>query len=164
MEVTIASIHGDEPVKACDGILIVPDVALKNVDKDAYDAIIFPGGLAGSPKMSQCELVGDILKHHHDKGKLIAAICLGPTVLHANGIGYGRKITSYPFGKESLLEKYDYVEEPIVQDGNIITSRGPGTVWNFALKIAENLVGIEETKKVAERNLLADFLDKNTFE
>ncbi|XP_070495489.1 protein dj-1beta-like [Chironomus tepperi] len=163
LEVTIASIHGNEPVKACDGILIVPDIALKNADKDAYDAIILPGGLTGSPNMSQCELVGDILKHHHDKGKLIAAICLGPTVLHANGIGFGRKITSYPPGKELLSEKYDYVENPIVQDGNIITSRGPGTVWNFALKIAENLVGIEETKRVAERNLLSEFLDKKTF-
>lgn len=163
MDVKIASIHSDEPVIACDGIAIVPDISLKSVDKDEFDAIILPGGITGSPRMVQCKIVSEILKRHHDKGKLIAAICLGPTVLQANEIGFGRKITSYPPGKELLSKFYEYVEESVVQDGNIITSRGPGTVWNFVLKVAENLVGIAETRRVAERNLLEPFLDKSVF-
>lgn len=160
---TIASINGKEAVKTAEGILIMPDVALEDVDKDAYDAILLPGGITGAPNMCESELVGEILKHHDSKGKLIAAICMAPTVLLKSGIGFGRKITSYPTSKNELIGKYNYVEEVVVQHGNIITSRGPGTVWNYSLKIAENLVGIEETKRVAEVNLLTEFLDKNTF-
>lgn len=85
---------------------------------------------------------------------------MSPTVLLANGIGLGRRITSYPKTKDVLMESYEFVEEDVVQDGNIITSRGPGSVWSFTLKIAQNLVGIEETKRVAEVNLLTEFLDK----
>lgn len=132
--------------------------------EDAYDAILLPGGITGSPNMVACEYVGEILKRHDSKGGLIAAICMAPTVLLANGIGYGKRITSYPQSKEALMSKYIFVEEAVVQDGNIISSRGPGTVWNFALKIVENLVGVEETKRVAEVNLLTEFLDKKTIQ
>jgi protein DJ-1 len=161
--VTLASIDGAEAVKTAEGILILPDVSLDSVDKDAYDAIVLPGGVSGSPNMCKSELVGEILRHHHGKGKLIGAICMAPTVLLQNGIGVGRKVTSYPKSRDVLAEKYNFVEEDVVQDGNIVTSRGPGTVWKFKLKIAEILVGIEETKRVAEVNLLTEFLDKNVF-
>ncbi|KAG5683585.1 hypothetical protein PVAND_012858 [Polypedilum vanderplanki] len=163
LDVTIASIEGEEAVKTAERILILPDVSLKNVDKDAYDAIVLPGGTSGSPNMCKSELVGEILRHHHSKGKLIGAICMAPTVLLKNEIGIGRKVTSYPKSKEVLAEKYEFIEAPVVQDGNIVTSRGPGTVWQFTLKIAEILVGIEETRRVAEVNLLTEFLDKNVF-
>lgn len=160
-EATIASIHGREAITTAERILITPDIALTEVvDKDAYDAILMPGGVTGSPNLVKCKLVGEILKHHHARGKLIGAICMSPTVLLANGIGLGRRITSYPKTKDVLMESYEFVEEDVVQDGNIITSRGPGTVWSFTLKIAQNLVGIEETKRVAEVNLLTEFLDK----
>lgn len=156
---TIASIHGREAVKTAAGILITPDIALTEVvDKNAYDAILMPGGVTGSPNLTKCKLVGEILKHHHASGKLIGAICMAPTVLLANDIALGRRITSYPKTRDELSEKYEFVEEDVVQDGNVVTSRGPGTVWRFTLKIAENLVGIEETKRVAEVNLLTEFL------
>lgn len=159
---TIASIHGREAVKTAEKILILPDIALNEVvDKNAYDAILMPGGVTGSPNLVKCELVGEILKYHHSKGKLIGAICMAPTVLLANDIALGSKITSYPTTKSELSQKYEFVEEDVVQDGNIITSKGPGTVWRYTLKIAENLVGIEETKRVAKVNLLTEYLDKN---
>lgn len=85
---------------------------------------------------------------------------MSPTVLLANDIALGKRITSYPKTKDELSKKYEYIEEDVVQDGNIITSRGPGTVWRFTLKVVENLCGIEETKRVAEVNLLNEFLDK----
>lgn len=156
---TIASIHGKEPVKTAAGIHITPDIALTDVkDRNAYDAILMPGGVTGSPNLSNCKLVGDILKHHHASGKLIGAICMAPTVLLANDIALGKRITSYPKTRDELSKKYEFVEDDVVQDGNIVTSRGPGFVWRFTLKIAENLVGIEETKRVAEVNLLNEFL------
>lgn len=137
----------------------MPDIALANVaDKNAYDAIIMPGGITGAPNLVKCKLVGEFLKPHHASGKLIGAICMAPLVLLANGIALGKRVTSYPKTRKELSEKYEFVEEDVVQDGNIITSRGPGTVWRYTLKIAENLVGVEETKRVAEVNLLTEFL------
>lgn len=159
---TIASIHGKEAVKTAAGIFILPDVSLADLkDKDAYDAIIMPGGVTGSPNLVKSKLVGEFLKPHHSKGKLIGAICMAPTVLLANGIGLGRRVTSYPSVKNILKEKYEFIDDvDVVQDGNIITAKGPGSVWRYTLKLAENLVEIEETKRVAEVNLLTEYFDK----
>jgi protein DJ-1 len=115
IEVTIASIYGKDPVKTVEGILITPDVALSEVDKDAYDAVIMPGGL-GYTELMKSKLVGEILKNQYNKGKLIAGICMSPNVFLANEIGLGNKLTSYPYLTEALREKYEYLEEPVVQD------------------------------------------------
>lgn len=115
IEVTIASIHGREPVKTIQGILITPDLALSEVDKDAYDAIIMPGG-EGFVNLQKSELVGEILKNQYEKGKLVAGICMSPNVFLANGIGFGNKLTSYPYATEGLQAKYEYLDEPVVQD------------------------------------------------
>lgn len=115
IEVTIASIHGREPVETAAKIMITPDVALSEVDKDAYDAIIMPGGM-GYVNLKNCELVGEILKNQYNKGKLVAGICMSPNVFLANGIGLGNKLTSYPYETEGLKEKYEYLEQDVVQD------------------------------------------------
>lgn len=115
IEVTIASIHGREPVTLTEGIIITPDVALTEVDKDAYDAIIMPGGV-GYANLAKCELVGEILKNQYNKGKLVAGICMSPNVFLVNEIGLGSKLTSYPYANEGLKEKYEYVEDAVVQD------------------------------------------------
>jgi putative intracellular protease/amidase len=138
----------------------VPDVLLKDINIDDYDALILPGGITGTPNMLASKLVIDVVKRHYNNGKLTAAICMGPLVFMASEIGFGKNITSYPKSMDALKEKYNFVIQDVVQDGNLITSRGPGTVWQFTLKIAENLVGTEQTKLRAEINLLDDSFDK----
>lgn len=122
--------------------------------------------------MSENKELGDLLKKYEDHGKLIAAICAGkifptkiifesksniisaPTVLLAHSIGFGKSLTSYPAFKQQLSEKYNYLEDNVVHDGNFLTSRGPGTAFEFALKISEILVGSEQSKEVAKGMLL----------
>jgi protein DJ-1 len=100
-----------------------------------------PGGLAGSKAMAESALVGEILKHFEKNDKYIAAICAAPTALLKHSIGIGKHITSYPSFKDQLSEKYQYNDvDIVVQDGKLITSRGPYTAFPFALKICENLV------------------------
>lgn len=115
IEVTIASIYSRDPVRTVEGIIITPDVALSEVDKDGYDAIIMPGGL-GYTELMKSKLVGEILKNQYNKGKLVAGICMSPNVFLANEIGLGNKLTSYPYATEALREKYEYVEDAVVQD------------------------------------------------
>jgi putative intracellular protease/amidase len=131
IEVTIASIYGKEPVKTVEGILITPDIALTEVDKDAYDAVIMPGGL-GYTELMKSKLVGEILKNQYNKGKLVAGICMSPNVFLANEIGLGNKLTSYPYLTEALREKYEYLEEPVVQDKvNKRMTRQKNSLKNF---------------------------------
>lgn len=105
--------------------------------------------------MAASKLVGDLLKHQEKNGKLIAAICASPAmVLKAHEVGVGKKITCYPSFKDDLGEKFTFVDEVVVQDGQLITSQGPSTVIAFALKIAENLVGAEKTKQVSNGLLI----------
>lgn len=108
--------------------------------------------------MSASALIGDLLKHQESNGKLIAAICASPAmVLKAHGIGCGKKITCYPSFKDQLDGKFTFVDEIVVQDGKLITSQGPSTVFHFALKIAENLVGAEKANEVAKGILLKNY-------
>ena len=156
---TLASIHGKDPVKTAEGILIIPDAALTDiVDRDAFDAIVVPGGIVGSPNMASDKLVGEVLRNHFSKRKLTAAICMGVAVLLAHGIGYGKNITSYPTCKERLAKEYNFIEKMVIQDGNLITGRGPGAVWYFTLKVVEYLVGSEKAKLLADINILTEYL------
>lgn len=105
--------------------------------------------------MSESILIGTILKQQEDRGDLIAAICAAPTVLAEHGIHTGKSLTSYPSVKDKLTE-YKYVDDQnVVQDGQLITSRGPGTAFEFALKIAEVMAGADKSKEVAKGMLLA---------
>lgn len=105
--------------------------------------------------MAASSLVGDLLKNQEKNGKLIAAICASPAlVLKAHEVGVGKKITCYPAFKDDLGGKFTFVDEVVVQDGQLITSQGPSTVFAFALKIAEVLVGESKAAEVSKGILL----------
>ena len=81
---------------------------------------------------------------------LLAAVCAAPTALEAAGVLNGKRATSYP---GNPLPSATFVEERVVEDGNIITSRGPGTTMAFALKLVERLSGAEVAKTTADKLL-----------
>ncbi|KAH8308796.1 hypothetical protein KR059_001786 [Drosophila kikkawai] len=155
INVTVAGLSDCEPVKCSRGVVIVPDTSLEQaVAQGSYDAVVLPGGLAGNKALMNSKAVGDVLRCQESQGGLIAAICAAPTTLGKHGIALGKSLTSHPDMKPQLEDKYCYVDDKIVvQDGNIITSRGPGTTFDFALKITEQLAGIEVAQKVAKEML-----------
>ena len=85
---------------------------------------------------------------------MVAAICAGPTAFFAHKIGYGKSITSYPSFKEKLGANFVYKEDRVVQDENLITSQGPGTTFEFALKIVEYLEGADKAKSLVDPMIL----------
>lgn len=101
-------------------------------------------------------LVGEILKKQEESSDgWIGAICAAPLALLAHKIGIGKSITSYPSVKEKLIADFKYVDDQkVVQDGKLITSRGPGTAYQFGLKIVEALVGADKAKQVANGMLV----------
>ena len=145
------STMGRETVKSSHGIPVIADKLMDDSLKD-YDMIVCPGGHVGSNNLADTEFLIETLKEFNEKaneGKFIAAICAAPAVvLSRAGIEENRYMTSYPGEDfEGLLEKANYVEELVVVDGNLITSRGPATTLLFAYKLVDVLGGDSSSLK-----------------
>lgn len=131
----LVSIAGEE-VKSSHGVIVKAD---KFFDEDMdYDLVVIPGGMPGATNLRDDEKVIKLVKKQNKEGKLIGAICAGPIVFGRAGLTEGRNMTSYP-GFEDELPNCEYLEEAVVVDKNIITSRGPATAMAFAYKLLEAL-------------------------
>ncbi|XP_051895236.1 Parkinson disease protein 7 homolog [Pristis pectinata] len=149
--VTVAGLAGSGPVTCSRNVVICPDASLEDAAKQCpYDAVVLPGGNSGSQNLAESPAVKEVLKDQETGKRVIAAICAGPTALLAHGIGYGRKVTTHPLAKDKMMDggNYTYSEARVEVDGNIITSRGPGTSFEFSLAIIEALLGKEVAEKV----------------
>ncbi|XP_057322392.1 protein dj-1beta-like [Microplitis mediator] len=155
--VTIASITGNDCIKCSRDVKICADAQLDAVKNDTFDAVILPGGLGGSKALASSKEVGELLKKQENEGRVIAAICAAPTALKAHGIAQGKQITSYPSMKDQLTDYYKYLEDIVVTDGNIITSRGPATAYAFGLAIVEKLLNKEAAVPVAKGMLYENY-------
>lgn len=139
----------DEMVKGAHNIVVKADKIIGD-DIENYDMVVCPGGLPGAEYLAKNDKVIDVIrKFNKMENKYIAAICASPaTVLSAAGIEENRYITSYPGDEfERLLDKSNYVEELVVVDGNLITSRGPATTLLFAYKLVDILGGDSNSLK-----------------
>ncbi|XP_044763780.1 protein dj-1beta [Coccinella septempunctata] len=157
VKVTVAGLPDNAAVKCSRQVNIVPDCSLAEAaQKGPYDLLVLPGGLGGAEALSKSKEVGKLLKEQESAGRFIAAICAAPTALKAHEIGVGKTVTSYPSVESQMTEggKYIYKQDKVVVDGNIITSRGPGTAFDFALKLVDMLNGKEKASEVAKAMLL----------
>ncbi|MFN3545052.1 MAG: DJ-1 family glyoxalase III [Thiobacillus sp.] len=127
-------------VKASRGVQLVPDVTLDVALQDPYDMVVLPGGMPGATHLRDDPRIIGLLKQMAAAGKYTAAICAAPSVLAAAGVLAGKRATSYP-GFLDGIAGVVVRPEPVVQDGGVITSRGPGTAMDFALALIEALVG-----------------------
>ncbi len=152
VEVTVAGLT-NEMVKSARGTAIKADTLLENAG-EGYDVVILPGGMPGAENLANSSKLKKMLLKMNSEGKLIAAICASPAlVLSPLGLLDGKKATCFPGMEENFSAKVRASKEIVIQDGNIITSRGPATAFPFALKIAENLVGKDIAEMVARQTL-----------
>jgi 4-methyl-5(b-hydroxyethyl)-thiazole monophosphate biosynthesis len=153
INVTVAGLLPDL-VEGAHNIKIIPDKSIEQVQMRNFDVIVLPGGSPGYQNLRQDKRVLHLVKRTSDSGKLVTAICAAPAVLSDAGVLKNRKCTIYP-GMEKEVEKEggEVLEDFVVVDGNVITSRGPATALLFALKIAERLVGKEIAKGVRTKTL-----------
>ncbi|WP_373070000.1 DJ-1 family glyoxalase III [Sulfurimonas sp.] len=156
VDVTVASIGDHAHVEGANGIVLVSDSDMKNVDSDVFDMVVLPGGWGGTHALADDEHVQKILKEMDAKGKLIGAICAAPFALNKAGV-LKPNFTCYPSVEEQIdLDGYQGDKAKVVEEGNVITSRGPGTAMCFALEIVKKLEG-EEAYNQVKSGLLADF-------
>lgn len=146
--VDTVSITDDQKVRGAHDIIVLADKKIDSIDDlDSYDGAIVPGGMPGATNLRDDEKVIDILSKMNKANKLVAAICAGPIVLKRAGIIGDKKVTSYP-GFEEELKGGIYIEEPVVRDGNIITSRGPAFAVDFAIEIISYLLGDQRAEEL----------------
>jgi 4-methyl-5(b-hydroxyethyl)-thiazole monophosphate biosynthesis len=140
------------PVKSVHDVVIATDGVLDQVDEAAFEAVVLPGGSPGAKRLREDPRVLALLRRFAEAGKWTCAVCAGPTVLEAAGLLKGKRATSYP---GNPLPSAQYVEDRVVVDGKVITSRGPGTAVDFALAIAERLAGKEAADQQRSAMLVA---------
>jgi 4-methyl-5(b-hydroxyethyl)-thiazole monophosphate biosynthesis len=139
-------------VTGAHGITFQADRVLNETEQ--ADAIILPGGLPGAENLAASETLAAILKAQTEAGRIVAAICAAPAyVLAPLGLLDGREATCFPACQERLAGHANYVEKPVVQAENIITSRGPGTAMAFGIALVQELVDFETADEQARRML-----------
>lgn len=154
------SIYSEKEVTSAHELRIVTDFAIHEVKGEVVDVIVLPGGMPGATNLYECEELRNIITAHYEAGKYVAAICASPLVLGRMGLLEGKKATAYP-GFEKELRGAKYLEMPAVVDGQIITGRGPGYVFNFGAAIVGELEGYEKAFDIAEGLLLTEVLDED---
>ena len=146
-KVTIASPDGQE-IKGWDkkdwGRPASVDLAIKDAEQGDYTALVIPGGVINPDKLRMDQDVMKLVKSFLDSGKIVAAVCHGPWLLIEADALRGRRATSWPSLRKDMENAgANWVDEQVVTDNGVITSRKPDDLDAFVSKIIEE---IEEGK------------------
>lgn len=157
--VTTASVNGDgdRQIVCSRGVKLLADARLVDVADNDYDAIVLPGGLKGAEAFRDSPLLVEAVQQFHLSGRIVAAICAAAgTVLVPHDLFPIGNMTGFPGLKETIPED-KWVEKRVVWDPrvNLLTSQGPGTAMDFALKLIDLLTGKEKAAEVASQLVLA---------
>lgn len=153
IEVTVAGI-GNTDITGSHGIQIKCDTTIGQIVASNFDGVVIPGGMPGATNISKSVEAGQFIKSMYLDKKLVAAICASPSiVLSPLKILDGSKSTGYP-GFESKFSKFVEIRtDNVVIDGDIITSRGPGTAADFSFAVLKYLLGKDEADTVSRSML-----------
>jgi 4-methyl-5(b-hydroxyethyl)-thiazole monophosphate biosynthesis len=157
--VTTASVatDGNLVITCSRGVKLLADAPLVTVADNPYDVIVLPGGLAGAECFRDSPLLVETVRQFHLSGRIVAAICAAAgTVLVPHEIFPIANMTGFPGLKDRIPEE-QWQEKRVVWDPrvNLLTSQGPGTAIDFALKIIDLLQGPEKAREVASQLVLA---------
>lgn len=149
IEVVSASLDDERIITASRGTQLIAKTTLAQVQTEVFDMVVLPGGLPGSDYLMEDLRLRKILQAAVAQDRWIAAVCAAPKVLVAAGLLDGKTATSYPGVIDvNPAKNMTYSQDAVVVDGKIVTSRGPGTVMDFALQLIEVLVGVEKRQAV----------------
>ncbi|WP_210081241.1 protein deglycase YajL [Pantoea endophytica] len=159
LSVTTASVESDgtREIVCSRGVRLLADAPLVEVADNDYDAIVLPGGLKGAQTFRDSPLLVETVRQFHLSSKIVAAICAAPgTVLVAHDLFPVGNMTGFP-GLRDTIPDSKWMERRVVWDPrvNLLTSQGPGTAMDFALKLIDLLVDKETARAVASQLVLA---------
>lgn len=146
VEVRFAGIGG-KLIKGGNGITVQADCTVEEMDPDAMEMIVLPGGMGGVRSVLGSEAAMEAVKTAYEQGKYVAAICAAPTVLAKLHITDGRHATVYP-GMEAEMGTAIMEDTDAIRDGKVLTGRAPGAALDFGYLLLETLKGAEVKEKV----------------
>ncbi|QKJ03392.1 protein deglycase YajL [Yersinia mollaretii] len=153
IEVTTASVAGDGALEiTCSrGVRLLADTRLVDVADQKFDVVVLPGGIKGAECFRDSPLLVATVRQTHNEGRLVAAICAAPALVleHHNLFPVGN-MTGFPALKDKI-NATKWMDQRVVYDRrvNLVTSQGPGTSIDFALKIVFLLLGREKAEEIA---------------
>ena len=147
VEVTTASVNGTRTITSSHGVTLQTDARAEEVELDAMDAVILPGGMPGTLRLGESKTVRTAAAAFLRSGKLVAAICAAPGILGELGLLQGRRATGNVHHRDKLLGAA-VLDEEVVEDGNLITSYGLGGAIPFALTLVRRLAGEAEEARI----------------
>lgn len=139
-----------ETVTGSHSITIKADKILSS-EIENYDMIVLPGGMPGAANLRDSDPLIKIVKNMYHANKFVSAMCAGPIVLERAGLLDGHNYTAYPGYEKRIVSTGVFLNDIVVIDNNLITSRGPATVYEFAYALVDQLGG--DSKTVKERML-----------
>lgn len=155
INVTLASINPDSTlIRASRGVAIVADTTIDQIVSDHFDLIVLPGGMPGAANLRDSKELIALLRNQMKEQRWIGAICAAPAVvlqLHGMLASEGRalKATCHPSFQSTLDPRHCRPFDSVVIDGNIVTSQGPGTAFEFALTLVDLLRGSTKRAEIA---------------
>jgi len=147
VEVVVASVTGDKLVTGRCQVTVQADATLAEVAEQAFDLLLIPGG-PGINAVREDGRAAKLAQAYAQAGKPVAAICAAPTVLKDAGLLAGKRFTSHAGVLPELPESL--VRERVVEDGNLITSRGAATSVDFGLALVRRLCGEAAVAEVSK--------------
>ncbi|ABX85067.1 protein deglycase YajL [Yersinia pestis] len=153
INVTTASVAGDGALEIiCSrGVRLLADTRLVDVADQKFDVIVLPGGIKGAECFRDSPLLVATVRQTHNEGRLVAAICAAPAlVLEHHQLFPVGNMTGFPSLKDKIAPN-KWMDQRVVYDRrvNLVTSQGPGTFIDFALKIVFLLLGREKAEEIA---------------
>lgn len=153
---TVTVAHVDAAVvDGSRGIRLGGHAPLHAVAAERYDLVFLPGGKGSAEYCRDDARVQDLIAAQLASGRPLAVICAAALALVPRGLAQGRRITSYPGVRAAVADACaEWVDAPVVRDGNLITSQGPGTALALALTLARDLRGADVAEEVAAAMLV----------
>ena len=150
IEVKTVGVTG-KTVYGSHGIGVVADILPEDMELDAMEMIVLPGGLGGVASTRASKPALDALRYGWEQGRFVAAICAGPTVLADLGITDGRNATCYPGCEGQMGSANMQPGAAAVRDGKLITGTSAGCAIPFALELIRALRGEEKAQAIAQQ-------------
>lgn len=123
------------------------DIAIDRADPDDYEALVLPGGVANGDFVRGDERAVSFTKRFFEQRKPVAAICHAAWVLIEAEAVRGRRMTSWPTLRTDLHNAgADWVDEEVVTDGNLITSRRPDDLKAFCPAVVEQIAAVPASR------------------
>lgn len=151
ISVKTVSISGKKDVTGAHGITLYADMLFEQCDFANAELLMLPGGMPGTKHLGEHQPLCQLLMEHNERGRRIGAICAAPSVLGQLHLLKGKKATCYP-GFESFLGD-SYVDDSLVVDSNVVTAKGPGVAYDYALCLIYLLKDKETADMVASQSI-----------